>query len=208
MKQRRTLLLLLLAIAGSPIQLIAQAAAIQIQIYDYTGLPSESVQAISRLTQQILAEEKLSTQTTTCPTTGRTYCGGESGYRRQVVVHIVGNAPTTVSRVVRPTLAQAFAGPEGGAYAAVYLERVRHAAAETDVPMITILAYATVHEVGHLLLGPDAHTAQGMMNGHWGRAEFAAMNQHRLHFSKQQIHQMEERSMGRTADPKALAAQR
>jgi hypothetical protein len=198
MKQRRILPLLLLATLGSPLALNAQTTALELQIYDYTGLPAASVQAVAGLTQQILIEDGLSAQTRVCPVTRGTYCGSSGEGYRQLVVRILARAPKTESRVIRPTLSQAFAGPDGGAFAAIYLERVRDASAETQVPAVTILAYATVHEVGHLLLGSAAHTTQGMMKDHWDRAEYEAMGQHRLNFSKQQIRQMAELSKART----------
>jgi hypothetical protein len=34
-----------------------------------------------------------------------------------------------------------------------------------------ILGVAMAHEIGHLLLGPNAHSPRGIMRAHWGREE-------------------------------------
>jgi hypothetical protein len=93
-------------------------------------------------------------------------------------------------------LGLSIAGPEGGTYASVFLSRVKDAAAEANVPRDIVLAYAIAHEVGHLLLGANAHTPQGLMKATWGLAEYEAMYQKRLHFNEEQSHQLASRYGG------------
>lgn len=49
-----------------------------------------------------------------------------------------------------------------------------------------ILAAAIVHEVGHLILGADAHTPSGVMCGDWSREEFKLISAGRLDFASSQ----------------------
>ena len=86
-------------------------------------------------------------------------------------------------------------GPEGGTYGSVFLSRVKDAAAEANVPWDIVLANAIAHEGGHLLLGA-AHTPRGLMKATWGRAEYEAMYQRRLHFSDEQSRQLGSRYGG------------
>jgi hypothetical protein len=64
-------------------------------------------------------------------------------------------------------------GTSGG----VYIQRVQDAVVGANVPWVIVLAYAVVHEVGHLLLGDQAHAVRGMMKPNWDRKDYEAMCQ-------------------------------
>jgi hypothetical protein len=53
--------------------------------------------------------------------------------------------------------------------------------------MLIVLAHAAAHEIGHLLLGDEAHTPGGLMKALWNHNDFQAMNQNRFHFTSEQI---------------------
>jgi len=60
----------------------------------------------------------------------------------------------------------------GGSLASVFYGRIANFAKggdgkDSDIPVI--LGDAITHELGHLLLGPDAHSPTGIMRGHWDR---------------------------------------
>jgi hypothetical protein len=75
-----------------------------------------------------------------------------------------------------------------------------------NIPWSTVLAYATAHEVGHLLLGADGHTPMGVMKADWGRADHESTNQHQLHFDKQQLIQLASRFGDRSTGPRIKTA--
>lgn len=58
-----------------------------------------------------------------------------------------------------------------GVLATVYIDRVRHVAAETHVDSRRLLGRAIAHELGHLLLASRAHPAVGLMRATWQHAE-------------------------------------
>jgi hypothetical protein len=99
-------------------------------------------------------------------------------------------------------LGESFADRNGGSCASVFLERVTDEAAEANVPRVTVLAYAAAHEVGHLLLGNEAHTPQGLMKAQWGRSEYQAMSQNHFQFSPEQLQALARRyGLSRSANP-------
>jgi hypothetical protein len=57
--------------------------------------------------------------------------------------------------------------------ASVYYDYAAHLArsdnAEFEIPII--LGYVIAHEIGHLLLGSNSHSASGIMQGHWERGQ-------------------------------------
>jgi hypothetical protein len=58
-----------------------------------------------------------------------------------------------------------------GTLATIYADRVAWLAGEAAVDMPTLVGLAIAHEIGHLLLGTNAHSATGLMRAIWARAE-------------------------------------
>lgn len=57
----------------------------------------------------------------------------------------------------------------GGALATIYLDRVEWIAGTTGVDVRVILGRAIAHEIGHLVLGTNAHGEHGLMRAVWSR---------------------------------------
>lgn len=206
--RRCSKLLLFLALAPKSTALLAQAPAVQVEVYDYAEMTPGSVHKVLDLTQEILTGAGVSIRIILCRPNPVVACGSKSGPNRPLVIRVAPGGPKTGNSVLRPPLGLSVAGPEGGTYASVFLSRVRDAAAESNVPWDIVLAYAMAHEVGHLLLGAEAHTPRGLMKGTWGREDYEAMYQRRLHFTREQSRQLASRYGGlpqanATAEPAA-----
>ena len=85
------------------------------------------------------------------------------------------------------------AGHDGGTYATVFLKPAEEKASDANLPRTIVLAYAAAHEVGHLLLGDQAHTPQGLMKATWDTNDFQAMAQNDFHFSPEQTRELTSR---------------
>ena len=107
-----------------------------------------------------------------------------------MVIRVVARAPKNNKNVRWQHLGQSIAGRDGGTYASVFLNPAEDKAAETNLPRILVLSYAAAHEVGHLLLGDQAHTPQGLMKARWDSNDFQAMTQNRFHFSPEQTREL------------------
>jgi hypothetical protein len=199
-----SILFLFLALAGNAKTLTAQSSAVQVQVYDYADLKPEFLHNVVALTQQILAGTGLSVQVQLCRGGLAVSCNGQSG--RNLVVRVVAGGSKTNDSVLRSPLGQSMADHQGGTYASIFMERIQDAAAEADVPRDTVLAYAIAHEVGHLLLGDNAHTPRGVMKGNWDRKDYEAMNQRQFHFIEGQAHQLATR-FGGSPSPSAPSGQ-
>jgi hypothetical protein len=187
------LLLLFLALASDTKSVSAQAAALQVQVYDYTGLSPAALHAFITQTQEILTGAGISVELDACPRGVSTPCESRRGSFRQVVIRVVPRAPGSNREARRQHLGQSIATHDGGTYASVFLNLAEEKAAETNLPRILILSYAAVHEVGHLLLGDDAHTPQGLMKADWETDDFRAMAQNRFCFSPGQTRELKRR---------------
>jgi len=73
-----------------------------------------------------------------------------------------------------------------GVSAGVFYRRAHDLARLGDASEAQILACLVVHELGHLLLGPGAHAASGIMQPEWSRADWRAAAWGRLAFDRSQ----------------------
>jgi hypothetical protein len=176
-------MLLFLALQAS-----AQTRMLELQIHDYAGLQPSTLQSFSNYTLGILSSAGVSIQLNIC--SGANTCEVQSTMARILVLRIVAGSARKMNNVFRSPLGQSYADHTGGTYASVFLEPVQVQAAEADVPWPMVLAYAAAHEVGHLLLGDQAHTQRGLMKAHWDDNDFRDMKQDRLHFIKDQARRL------------------
>jgi hypothetical protein len=110
-----------------------------------------------------------------------------------VTIRLVSAAPSSYKKARWQHLGQSIADHEGGTYATVFLDLVEDAAANAGLPRTLVLAYAAAHEVGHLLLGDDAHTSDGLMKASWKSEDFQAIALNRFHFSPRQAEELKHR---------------
>ncbi len=187
------LFFLVLALTSEAENVSAPPAALQVQVYDYTGLNAAALSEFVARTQRILTIAGVSVEVDACPPGGRTPCEGRQGSFKQVVLRVVAQAPANRKNGRWRHLGQSIANHEGGTYATLYLNLAEEEAAETNLSTALVLSHAAAHEVGHLLLGTQAHTPGGLMKARWVSEDFQAMAQNRLRFSAQQCGELHRR---------------
>src|SRR5271156_6869050 len=182
------LLLPLLMLAGYAKTVSAQTSALQVQVYDYTGLSPAAFHEFVARTQEILASAGVSAEVDACAR-GAAPCESHSGSFRQIVLRVIADTPKGMKNIRLEKLGQSVADRDGGTYATVFLRPAEEKASDANLPRIVVLAYAAAHEVGHLLLG-EAHSPQGLMKATWRANDFLAMSQNDLHFSPEQARKL------------------
>jgi hypothetical protein len=185
------LLFLLLTLAGNANAVSAQTSALQVQVYDYTGLSPAAFHEFTARTQQILASSGISLEVDACAK-GAASCDSHTGSSRQVVLRVIADTSKSMKNVSWEKLGMSVADHDGGTYATVFLKPVEEKASDANLPRIVVLSYAAAHEIGHLLLG-DAHCPQGLMKALWNMNDFQAMAQNNLHFSHEQARELTSR---------------
>ena len=78
-----------------------------------------------------------------------------------IVINLM--SPQTEARVRESARAVGFA-VAGDRFANIMYRRVERLARETSADLATLLGHVIAHEIGHLLLPPDAHSSGGIMN--------------------------------------------
>jgi hypothetical protein len=108
----------------------------------------------------------------------------------QFVVHIVQSGVTRTKCV----LGESFLGEDGtGKYTDVYLGRIQWAHREFDADVALLIGRVSAHELGHLLLGTNAHSNVGIMKPQWDLESPRRMDSGTLVFTKQQSRFMKTR---------------
>lgn len=83
-------------------------------------------------------------------------------------------------------------GDEVGCSAYIFYRNVLEVAADGVADKSQVLGHAVVHEIGHLLLGPNSHTASGIMRGRWNKQDLETIAKGHLAFSDQQSEHIRE----------------
>ncbi len=98
-------------------------------------------------------------------------------------------SPSSISPTDRgETLGCALASSEGrpAADARVLFDRTERDARLGIAFPYQILGHAMPHEIGHLLLGPDAHSVTAIMRANWGTEDYVRISQGSLFFTPHQ----------------------
>lgn len=70
-----------------------------------------------------------------------------------------------------------------GVHAHIHFAQIQNLAARARADLPAILAITTLHEIGHLLMGP-AHYPAGIMQSHWTEGRVAEVIRHGLFFQE------------------------
>jgi hypothetical protein len=81
-----------------------------------------------------------------------------------------------------------------GCYSDVFLEPAEELHEKLHgINLGTLLGHVAAHEIGHLLLGTNAHSDDGIMRPHWNERDLANASKGELHFTRTQGQTMKAR---------------
>lgn len=177
---------LLLALFGITDVRLVGATELDVHLHDDAGLAVATLDGCLSQLRAILVRAGAVIDIHVCRAESPYSCQLPKDGARVVDLRIL-SAPRTYSRDVQhPALGHSVVSERGGVYATVFLEAVQHQASAANVPWTVLLAYAAAHEIGHLLLGANAHTARGVMKGSWDAQDMQAIFQNSFRFSREQ----------------------
>jgi hypothetical protein len=105
------------------------------------------------------------------------------------------------------TFGIAFLSEEGvGVYSDVFYPLVEKLHSDCDASLSRVLGHVMAHEIGHLLLGSQSHSALGIMQPHWQRAELRRIGMGTLLFTAEQARSMRQKLLPNSEDSIATAA--
>jgi len=81
-------------------------------------------------------------------------------------------------------------GDHSGCSAYIFYRDVQELARDWDASESEILGHALAHEIGHLLLGANSHSSEGIMRANWGEQELSTIARAHLFFTDEQSSRM------------------
>jgi hypothetical protein len=159
--------LMLVFAGGFLVPLTAQSAppvTVTARLYNTARVPAEAADAALAVARQAMgAEVRVSWQNCDIPDAcGLVPAPGE------LIIRLV-RSRDTASYVLGEASIDTSAGT--GVLATVYADRVERMAAVSETDATVLLGRAIAHELGHLLMATNAHSASGLMRAKWTTAD-------------------------------------
>ena len=123
----------------------------------------------------------------------------------EVVIRIAAASPASPPGALGFSLVDV--GSRTGTLATVYADRVQAMAALAGVDLGELLGRVIAHEIAHLLIGTNGHSAHGLMRGGWRASELARQRPSDWLFSRAEGREIRQAVSRRSsAQPPALMA--
>ena len=156
--------LVLVFAGGLLVPLTAQSApppaTVTARLYNTARVPAEARDAaLAIATQAMGADIRVSWQKCDLPDTCTLVPA-----REELIIRLV-RSRDTVSYVLGEASIDTSAG--AGVLATIYVDRVERIAALSETDATVLLGRAIAHELGHLLMATNAHSASGLMRAKW-----------------------------------------
>jgi hypothetical protein len=185
-------------------------AAVTVSVYDDAKLGLETLLRAEVVATQVFQRAGVEVHWLNCivggkPTHPKGPCG-KASYPTNLQIRIVKR-----SRNLRPTtLGLSYLSEEGiGCYSEAFVEPIEALGKVFGVETRTLLGDVVAHELAHLLLGTNSHSATGIMRAHWQREELRAASQGSLHFGAGEAEIMAQHlGRGRTGEGTLVAVGR
>lgn len=174
----------LLAHAGTPLPL-------EIYVYNQAGVPQGILSQAEQRVAVILGRSGVEPEWLDCsaPGAGKRDCSGLPA-PGSVTVQIVHGTTKMCDEIFGAT----FLGEDGtGRQTDIFYDRINLLHQDWNIALPELLGNVMAHEIGHLLLGLNAHSAGGIMSALWTHKELWQVERGALLFSVEQSKRMRER---------------
>jgi hypothetical protein len=176
----------------------SEQVSLSISVFNEARLPDPVLYRGEARAGQILAQAGIHVTWLTC---GRPLAGGDAENRNAnpclamtFPEHLSVRVMTRPLAATEDTFGQSFLDEAGqGCYADVYHGNFTLLSSRALLSDAEILGHVIAHEVGHLLLGTNSHSAFGVMRAHWDGEELQQASRGSLLFTQAQAAMMRER---------------
>ena len=167
---------------------------LEIYVYNHAGVPQGVLSRAEQSVSLILGHSGIEPEWLDCSTpAGRLRCAGEPD-AGSVAVQIVHGTTKMPDEVFGAT----FLGKDGtGHQTDIFYDRIHALHREWNISLPVLLGTVMAHELGHLLLGLNAHSPSGIMTPVWTSMDLWRVERGTLFFSVEQSTRIRER-LGRS----------
>jgi hypothetical protein len=194
-REFKTILLLAVttfSLFASPLLSLAENPQVTVSVYDDAQLPSSTLVRAEQQASRTFTRVGLNVTWLDC-----THINGDTEACNEInePVHLVLRITPIVSNSTSDTaFGVAYLATDGtGRYGDVFWQRVQELHTNSNVDMGIVLGSVMAHEMGHLLLGSNAHAISGIMRAHWEGSELRHINMGTLLFLPEQGQRMRAR---------------
>jgi hypothetical protein len=178
---RTSLCVIVAAIAAAATTVPAEAAVIidslMIRVYDTAGVLAGDRARAMRVAADALASARIYIEWRDCTPApaGAPPVECQAVPRSGDLLVRIGDAPARISHGMALSLGYSLIDTQSGrgTLATIYRDRVNWLAAQAHAPATRLLGRAIAHELGHLVLGSNEHSENGLMRAVWTAAEVA-----------------------------------
>ncbi len=165
-----------------------------VRMYNTAAWPREEIAAAQRVADRIYASAGIRVQWRECrtaigPSAEASDLCTDPLQAHELIGRVAGGGGDAASPVFGYALVDSRA--KAGTIATLYADRVSAAAARLVVNRATLLGRTLAHELGHLLLGTNAHARHGLMRARWPDAVMRNDVRHEWQFSRREARHMQ-----------------
>jgi len=166
--------------------------SIRLRVYNYAHLDAPLLNRAREVTTAIFKDSGVETAWIDCPLTPADFELYPACQQKTRTTDFVIRIMTASMAAKLPTsdgplgFAQHCPEDERGCVANVFYSKIDELTCQSGTRAGSILGHAMTHEVGHLLLGANAHSPSGIMRGLWTPDDLRFMSWSRLFFTPQQ----------------------
>lgn len=160
---------------------------VTVSVYDDAGIGLPAMQEAEEISSTVFARAGIEVRWLNCEVNGElTHASAKCGYAR-----FPANLQLRFLRKPRDlnpdTFGISYLNANGeGCYSQVFVEPIEELRGHFPITLGTLLGNVATHELAHLLLGTNSHTALGIMRAHWGPKELESANMGGLRFYAEQ----------------------
>jgi hypothetical protein len=185
---------------------------ITLRVYNYAHIPDVLLSRAEEEATAIYRPAGVEAAWVDCPLSGAELdrfpaCQQPMG-RADFALRILSAAMTQRAPAGGDALGFALPCPEDatGCYAEVFYQRITEWASGAEISAYQLLSHAMAHEIGHLLLGPNSHSRNGIMRAQWNRDNLRVIARASLRFTPEQTERLRAAYLGRIQSARIAAS--
>jgi hypothetical protein len=168
----------------------ADAVSLTVSAFNDAAVPPSVLLTARARAQSVFAEAGITLTWLDCGTPGRSAANTDCtaiAYPAHLSLRLAKDG----THRAKDTFGESFVDDRGqGNYASVYVTALDSSPALRVLSEGELLGYVVVHELGHLLLGKDSHSPQGVMRPVWGFEDLEQAAHGKLCFTPDQVERM------------------
>ena len=185
---------------------------ITLRVYNYAHIPPALLSHAEDEATTIFRQAGVEAAWVDCPLSGAELdrfpgCQQPMG-RADFALRILSAAMTERAPAGGEALGFALPCPEDltGCHAEVFYLRITDWASGAEISAYQLLGHAMAHEIGHLLLGPNSHSRNGIMRAQWNRDDLRVIARASLRFTPEQTERLRAAYLGRIQSARIAAS--